>query len=113
MIDMVAPPERLATLRIVVAGFVTVYLAVRAPAFLSIVDKAASRFDPVGVIGFLDGPVDGGLFVLVFVATVVAGAAATIGWRYRFTGPGVAVGGLLVTSYRSSRGETRPRTPVR
>jgi len=105
MIDMVAPPERLATLRIVVAGFVTVYLAVRAPAFLSIVDKAASQFDPVGVIGFLDGPVDGGLFVLVFVATVVAGAAATIGWRYRFTGPGFAVGVLLVTSYRSSWGQ--------
>lgn len=102
---MVAPAERLAALRVVVAGFVTVYLFVRAPAFLSIVDNAASRFDPVGVIGVLDEPVDGGLFVLVFGATLAAGVAATIGWRYRFTGAAFAAGVLLVTSYRSSWGQ--------
>ena len=105
MIDTRAPAERLATLRVVVAGFATAYLLVRAPAFLSIIDNAASRFEPVGVIGLLDEPVDGGVFLLVFGATLVAGAAATIGWRYRLTGPAFALGVLLVTTYRSSWGQ--------
>lgn len=105
MIDLDTPPERLATLRIIIAGFVTAYLAIRSPAFLTLVDNSSSRFEPVGVVGILDGPIDGGLFVVLFLGTVVVGMAATIGWRYRITGPLFAALVLFVTSYRSSWGQ--------
>lgn len=105
MIEREAPAERLAVLRIVVFGFTTVYLTIRSPTFMALLDNRPAQFEPRGVLVMLDDPLAAPLFVLAFVATVATGAAATIGWRYRISGPVGAALILVVTTYRSSWGQ--------
>ncbi len=103
-----APPERLAALRVLVCGFGLGYLLVRLPHLLDVIRLAADapdRFDPVGPLLLLDGPVDESLALVVLLATLVAGVAALAGWRWRATGPSFALGVLLVASYRNSWGQ--------
>lgn len=100
-----APAERLAVLRILAGGFAVVYLAVRSGAFASLADADPGRFDPVGILWFLDGPLpDGALFGLLVLA-VVAGVAYTAGAWFRVSGPVLALALLLSTTYRSSWGQ--------
>ncbi len=100
-----APAERLAVLRILTGGFAVVYLAVRLRPFASLADADPGRFDPVGALWFLDGPLpDGALFGLL-VAAVAAGVAYTVGAWFRISGPLFAITLLLATTYRSSWGQ--------
>ena len=48
IVDAVAPPERLAMLRILAGAFALVYLLVRLPVFLQLADRR-SGFDGVGI----------------------------------------------------------------
>ena len=105
VIDAEAPPERLAALRIVVAGFVTAYLVIRAPVFLALRDRRESALDPIGVIHWLGAPWPDALVVALVVVVMLAGGAVTVGWRHRVSGPVFGVGLLLLTSYRSSWGQ--------
>jgi hypothetical protein len=100
-----APPERLAVLRVLVAGFGAVYLAVRLPVFLALADADPSRFDPVGVLSPLRGPLpDAALVALVLVAPVL-GVALAVGFHARVTGPAFGVALLALATYRSSWGQ--------
>jgi len=104
IVDAVAPPERLAMFRILLGTFTLAYLAIRSPVFLQLTERS-SGFDGVGLAALLGGPVADGLIVAVFVGTVVAGVAFTLGFAFRFAGPAFAVGMLALGSYRGSWGQ--------
>lgn len=97
--------RRLGLIRVLVAGYATTWTAVRAPHLLDHLHFDERRFNSVGVLAPLTGPPAAGLVVVGVVATVVFGAAAALGWRYRITGPALAVAFLAVTTYRNSWGQ--------
>ena len=97
-------PSRYAVLRGLIAGYAAVWSAVRGPAVFDTFDFADRRFDPIGPLAFLDGPLPE---VLVVVATLVAPIAAAFlafGKRERVSGPLAAICFLFVTTYRNSWG---------
>jgi hypothetical protein len=100
-----APPERLGMFRLLAGGFAVGYLLVRAPAFWSLADRSPARFEPVGVLAWLDEPLSSRLWHTIFVFTVLVGVAFTVGVAFRASGPVFALGVLLVTTYRSSFGQ--------
>jgi len=100
-----APAERLAVLRILTGLVVVGYLIVRYPAFLSLTDASPSRFEPVGVLSWLDRPFPDPLYAVLIVANVGCGVAFVTGLWFRWIGPIFAVLLLVVTTYRSSWGQ--------
>lgn len=100
-----APPERLAVLRLLVAGFALAYLLVRLPHLVQVARTDDPRFDPIGPLAWLDGPVPAPVGLAVLAVAVASGAAAVAGWRWRLTGPVFALAFLAVTTYRSSWGQ--------
>ena len=94
-----APARRLATLRILVSLFATVFLIVRSSYLFDISALPAARFDPVGVLGWLREPLPVWLVKVSLVAAVACGCASIVGWRYRVTGPLFALSFLLITTY--------------
>ena len=97
-----APARRLASLRILVGAFATVFLVVRAPYLFDISSLPAARFEPVGVLGWLDDPLPLWLVKSALALGVLCGIATILGWRYRATGPLFAVAFLLITTYDNS-----------
>jgi hypothetical protein len=100
-----APPERLAILRILIGGFSVAYLLIGVPGFLSLAEADSRRFDPVGVLAFLSGPVPDALLVGAYVVAVVAGVGFTTGTWFRATGPLLSMLLLGLCTYRSSWGQ--------
>ena len=97
--------RRLGLIRVLVAGYATAWTAVRAPHLLDHLDFDARRFDPVGILAPLAGPPAGIAVIAAVAATIAFGTAATLGWRYRLTGPALAMFFLAVTTYRNSWGQ--------
>lgn len=97
-----APARRLAAFRILTGSFAVGYLLVRLPYFLAVTRLDPARWDPPGVLSLLDAPLAPGLAQAVLMVTIVAGVAATLGWRYRLSGPVFAVLLLGVLTYRNS-----------
>lgn len=97
--------RRLAALRIVICGYVTVWTSVRAPHLLDTIDLDSRRLDPVGPLAWIDQPVPAALVVAAVIVTPVLGVAATLGWRYRATAPLLALTFLFLTTYRNSWGQ--------
>lgn len=97
-----APARRLATLRILVGTFATVFLVVRSGYLFDISGLPPARFEPVGLLGWLDEPLPV-WFVKASVAFAVGcGVLFTLGWWYRISGPLFAIGFLLLTTYDNS-----------
>ena len=94
-----APATRLAALRMLVFGFATIFLAGRAPYLFDISQLPAHRFEPIGILWWLDRPAPLAVVYLAVGAAVIAGVAATAGWRYRFTGAVFALLYLLISTY--------------
>lgn len=97
-----APPTRLATLRMLIGAYGTVYLVVRSAYLLDMAALPDARFAPAGVLRFLDAPPPVWLVKAGIVAGVVLGVAFTLGWRYRVTGPTYAVLLLLLLTFGNS-----------
>lgn len=100
-----APPERLAALRIAVAGFVTLYLVANAGEFARLADRDTAAFEPVGLANALSGPLSGAATWAFFGVLVFSGVAFTAGIAARVIGPIFAVLVLGWTSYHSSFGQ--------
>jgi hypothetical protein len=104
VVDAVAPPERLAMLRILVGIFALAYLLVRLPVFLQLGDRRTG-FEGVGLAVFIGGPVPSVVVDATIAATALAGIGFVGGWRFRFTGALFALGMLALGSYRGSWGQ--------
>lgn len=99
-----APPERLAMLRMLIMGYATAYLIVRAPSFWTAAGRPSWQWQPVGLLWFVERAPAAALVRGAFLAAVLVGAASTAGWRHRLTGPLFAALFLLVTTHRLSWG---------
>ena len=104
VVDAVAPPERLAMLRILSGVFAVIYLLVRLPAFLQLGDRRTG-FDGVGLATVLDGPLPSAVIDATIAVTASSGVAFVVGWRFRIFGPLFALGMLALGSYRGSWGQ--------
>lgn len=100
-----APPERLATLRVLTGAFSACYLAVRLPAFLAVADRDAARFAPTGPWWWLDAPLPDAVESGLPVAALILAVFFTLGIGHRVVGPAFAAALLAVTAYRSSWGQ--------
>jgi hypothetical protein len=96
---------RTAALRILVGGYATAYLIVRAPHFWDVAALERRAWEPVGVAGWLDTPPPAAAVRALLVATVVAGVAFVAGARHRVTGPSFAALFLALTTLRNSWGQ--------
>jgi hypothetical protein len=99
-----APAERLAALRVAIAGFAAVWTAARLPEIVSLAGLHASQFAPVGVVRAVGAPLPVAVVVAIAVATVALLVAMAAGARYRLTAPLAAAGLLWTLSYRNSWG---------
>lgn len=97
-----APATRLATLRIVLGLFSLGYLIPRYSMYLTISRQDTDLFEPVGVVGWLTGPLPPVVFQGLLILTILTNGAFLLGWRYRFTGPLFGVLLLLTLCYRNS-----------
>ena len=97
-----APARRLATLRILVGTFATVFLVVRSGYLFDISGLPPARFEPVGLLGWLDEPLPVRFVQASLVVAVGCGVLFTLGWWYRVSGPLFAIGVLLLTTYDNS-----------
>jgi hypothetical protein len=101
----VAPPERLAMVRILVSLYAVVWLIAALPGIAGLTDAGRSRWQPVGLLAWLDTPM-APVWLWVFVAvTLACGLAFAAGAAARVTGPLFAAAFLVVTTYRSSWGQ--------
>ena len=101
----VAPPERLAMVRILVSTYAVVWLAFALPGIAGLTDAGAARWHPVGVLAWLDTPLASGWLWLFVALTFSAGIAFAVGAGARVTGPIFAAAFLVVTTYRSCWGQ--------
>lgn len=99
-----APVTRLATVRLLVGAYATVYLLVRAPVMADFTRLAASSFAPVSVVRVLGAPLPAWLVLSLYLACIFAAGAVAVGYRFRVSGPAFALLCLWVTSYRNSWG---------
>ena len=95
---------RTTVLRVLVATYVAVWATVRAPALLDTLDFAERRFDPLGPLAFLDGPLPDLVVIIAVFATPLAAVAMAVGRWPRTAGVATAAGFLLLTTYRTSWG---------
>lgn len=100
-----ARAERLALLRILVAGYGVVWLVVRAPHLRNVAGFADDRWRPPGVLSGLADPPSGSVVLMVVLLAVASGLAVLVGWRHRVSGPTFALALLLVTTWRNGWGQ--------
>lgn len=104
VVDVEAPPQRLAAFRILSGSFAVAYLLIRLPAFVELSSRSAG-FEGSGLAWFLAGPVAPWVVVATIAVTIAAGVGYTTGAAFRLTGPVFAFGVLALTSYRGSWGQ--------
>ncbi len=99
-----APPQRLATLRLLVGGYATAFLVVRLGGFWSSAELPTHQWNPVGVLVPLADPPATVTARAGLLLTIALGVAFSAGWRWRVTGPAFALAFLAVTTFRMSWG---------
>ena len=100
-----APARRLAVVRILVGAYAVVFVAIRSWHWLDVSRLPERRFDPVGVLGWLTGPLSTGLVAALSLVALAAGIAFVTGWHYRYTAPLFAGLLLVLTTYGNSWGQ--------
>lgn len=100
-----APPQRLAALRILIGGFVWVYILANVDEVNRLANRPRSPFEPVGIMHLWDSPLPSGWVWALFVALLVVGAAFVAGLWFRVSGIGYALLVLIWASYHSSWGQ--------
>ncbi|GAB4425425.1 MAG: hypothetical protein OHK0015_05460 [Chloroflexi bacterium OHK40] len=97
-----APASRPALMRLLLGAYTLYYLGRRYRMFQRIAASDPGLFQPVGAVQGLDRPLPLPVFRALLNATLLAGLAFTLGWRYKVSGP--LFSGLLLwlLSYRNS-----------
>jgi hypothetical protein len=99
------PAVRLALLRVLVGGYLTLWSLARLPAHLGHADQAAVRWRPVGVLAGLSVPPPDAAVVALAVVTPVLALLFTLGWRFALVAPACALATLAVTTLDSAWGQ--------
>lgn len=105
IVDAVAPPERLAALRVVAGVFTLGYFVIRLPVFLQLRERAPEGFDGVGMLAPFSAPLGSTIVTILVVATIASGVAFIVGGWFRLSGPTFALGMLVLTTFRGSWGQ--------
>jgi len=98
------PAERLAMLRVLVGLYSAIYFAVRLPYWLSFARHRKEQFQPIGVLSWLDGPIDPNAYRIIVAATLVVGVLFLVGAWYRIAAPAFGALLLFVLTYANSWG---------
>jgi hypothetical protein len=99
------PPERIATLRLLIGTYTLVYLLIRSPFLMSYAQMPAVQFQPVGVVSLLAGPLPAWLVRTLVLLTIPLSAAFVLGFRHQILAPVFAVVLLWVLTYSNSFGQ--------
>jgi hypothetical protein len=99
----VAPPERVAALRLVVGAFSCCFLAVRFTSFTSL-GRMARELAPVGPLFWMREPLSQAVLTALTLLLLLLSVGFFLGFRYRVVGPAFALLLLFLTTYRSSFG---------
>lgn len=102
-LDRPASARALALVRVVACGALAATVAGRLVATVDLAERGIA-WEPVGVLGPLGAPPAGAVVAVVFAVSLGAGVAATLGWRWRVSGPLFAATGLVATSLATSWG---------
>src|SRR5262249_58971727 len=94
-----------AVVRILGWVYAVVWLLAALPGLIGLMDADPARWDPVGVLGWIDAPLSTGWVWVVIAVALASGVAFAAGAAARITGPVLAAAFLLVTTYRSSWGQ--------
>lgn len=97
-------PERIAIVRIITGLFSLWYLTTRFSMMQRIAKSSTSKFEPVGIVSFLESPLSIELFNWILYVTLVLNVLYIIGLKYRFIGPAFGLAFLVVMCYRNSWG---------
>ena len=100
-----APAERLAMFRILLGVFTLCYLIIRLPVFTSLANGRPGPFQPVGILAPLNAPLPAGLILATVVLAIGSAVGFGLGWRFRLSGPLLAVSMLVLGTYRNSWGQ--------
>ena len=65
---------------------------------------SASHFRPVGVVSWIDSPLDLNFTLALYLLCFAAGIASLLGWKYRVSAPLHGLTLLWITTYRNSWG---------
>ena len=79
LVRPIAPPERLAAIRVLVGAFGAVYCTVRAPSMASVAGLHATSFAPTGVTRVLSAPLPGPVVWALVLATVALSYTFVLG----------------------------------
>lgn len=93
---------RLAGLRLLICGFGTLVIVVRTPYWLDLARLPDARWHPVGLFAGWDGAPPWWFIAVLAALALASGVAATVGWRYRWSGPCFAAALLVLTTFGNS-----------
>lgn len=100
-----APARRLSVVRILVGAYAVVFVVLRSFHWLDTSRLPIRRFQPVGVLAWMDEPLATGL-VGFLAAVALAGAVAfMLGWRFPIVAPAFALVLLVLTTHGNSWGQ--------
>jgi hypothetical protein len=100
-----APAHRLAVVRILVGAYAVVFVSIRSFHWLDLSRLPERRYDPVGALGWMSGPLPSDAVVLLSTLAVAGAVAFIVGWRFRVVAPAFAVLLLILTTHGNSWGQ--------
>jgi hypothetical protein len=99
------PARRLELVRRCTFGYALAWLVVRFAYVADVASLPARRFEPVGVLNWMDEPPSRPLVIVVWLVTLVACGSTTLDQAARFAAPVGAVGMLFLATLTSSYGQ--------
>jgi hypothetical protein len=99
------PTRRVTAVRALVFGYAAVWLLVRLPYVSDVTQLPDRRFEPVGVLGWLDTPPPRWAMLVCWAVALGACAAAAAGRWWRVAAPIGAVATLVIATFTSSFGQ--------
>ena len=92
-------------MRILMGAYGAGFAAVRLPHHLDLARLEVRRFEPIGIWSALSSPLPVWVVLVLGLASVATGVMATVGWRYRLSGPAFAMFMLALITYGNCWGQ--------
>lgn len=99
------PARRIAIVRTLTFGYATAWLLIRAPYVWDVAGLPERRFEPVGVLAWLERMPARPVVVTAWLVAVLSTGLATRGWLLAWTAPLGATSMLFIATFTSSFGQ--------